>query len=95
MQRQAIHQSRDALVASQTAMDVRRALAGTRAGRAYLYALWGSFLLLLAVAHTLPGGGKHFGIFAGYFALAATRELITLRETFTLDALAAERAREL
>jgi hypothetical protein len=90
MQRRALRESRIALIASQSAMDVRRALAGTGAGRAYLYGLWGAVFLIFVAAYTLPAGGKHFGSFAGYFALAAVRELITLRETFILHTLAAD-----
>jgi hypothetical protein len=92
LQRRALRDSRVALIASQSAMDVRRALAATGSGRAYLYALWGSVLLVLAAAYALPTGGTHFGAVAGYCALAAMRELITLRETFVLQALAVERA---
>ena len=91
LQRLALRESRAALIASQSAMDVRRALAATGSGRAYLYALWGSILLVLATAYALPTGGTHFGAIAGYCALAAVRELITLRETFVLQALAVER----
>jgi len=91
LQRRALRESRVALIASQSAMDVRRALAATGAGRAYLYALWGSVLLLFAAAYALPTGGIHFGAIAGYCVLAAVRELITLRETFVLQALAVER----
>jgi hypothetical protein len=90
MQRQALRESRAVLIATQTAMDVRRALTGSRPGRAYLYALWGSALLILTVAFALPHGGRYYGGLAGYFALAAIRELITLRETFVLQTLAVE-----
>ena len=87
MQCQAMRESRVALIASQSAMDVRRALTANGSGRAYLYAFWGSVSLTVVAAYTLADGGKHFGAFAGYFALAAVRELITLRETFVLRAL--------
>jgi hypothetical protein len=92
LQRRALRESRAALIVSQSAMDVRRALAATGSGRAYLYALWGSVLLVLAAAYALPTGGTGFGAIAGYCALAAVRELITLRETFVLQALAVEPA---
>lgn len=92
LQRLALRESRAALIASRSAMDVRRALAATGSGRAYLYALWGSVLLVLAAAYALPTGGTYFGAIAGYCALATVRELITLRETFVLQALAVERA---
>jgi hypothetical protein len=88
LQRRAIRASRVALIASQSAMDVRRALAATGSGRAYLYALWGSVLMIVAAAYALPAGGDHFGAIAGYLALASVRELITLREAFVLEALA-------
>jgi hypothetical protein len=91
LQWRALRASRAALIASQSAMDVRRALAATGSGRAYLYALWASVLALLAAAYALPTGGAHFGAIAGYCALAAMRELITLRETFVLQALVIER----
>jgi hypothetical protein len=90
MQRQALRESRAGLIASQSAMDVRRALAASGSGRTYLYALWGSALLLVAAAYAIPQGGKYFGGFAGYFALAAIRELVTLRETLLLQTLAGE-----
>jgi hypothetical protein len=92
MQLRALRESRVALIASRSAMDVRRALAATGSGRAYLYALWGAVVLILAAAYTLPNGGRHLGALAGYLALAAVRELITLRETFVLQALAIESA---
>jgi hypothetical protein len=88
LQWRALREARIALVASRSAMDVRRALAATGSGRAYLYALWGSVLLIFAAAYVLPSGGEYFGAIAGYCALAAVRELITLRETFVLQALA-------
>jgi hypothetical protein len=91
LQRRALRESRVALIASQSAMDVRRALASTGSGRTYLYALWGSVLLVLVAAYALPTGGSHFGAVAGYCALAGMRELITLRESFVLQALAVER----
>ena len=92
MQRRALRESRVALIAAQSTMDVRRALAATGSGRAYLYALWCSVVLTLVAAYTLPSGGKYLGFFAGYFALAAIRELITLREAYVLQALAVESA---
>lgn len=88
MQRRVLRESRPALIASRSAMDVRRAMAATSSGRTYLYALWGSVLLVVVAAFTLPNGGKLFGALAGYFALAFIRELITLRETFVLQSLA-------
>jgi len=88
LQRRALRESRAALIASQSAMDVRQALAATGSGRAYLYALYGSVLLVFAAAYAIPLGGTHFGAIAAYFALTAVRELITLRETFVLQALA-------
>ena len=91
MQRRALREARIALIASQSAMDVRRALAATGAGRKYLYALWGAVLLVVAAAYALPSGGTHFGAIAGYCTIAAVRELITLRETFVLQALSVER----
>lgn len=91
LQRRALREARVALIASQSAMDVRRALAATGSGRTYLYALWGAVLLVVAAAYTLPTGGTHFGAIAGYCTLAAVREVITLRETFVLQALSAER----
>ena len=90
LQLRALRESRVALIASQSAMDVRRALAATGSGRAYLYALWGSVPLVLVAAYALPPGGAHFGAIAGYCALTAVRELITLRETFVLQSLAVE-----
>jgi hypothetical protein len=92
LQRRALRQSRVALIASQSAMDVRRALAATGSGRAYLYSLWASVPFVFAAAYSIPTGGAHFRAIAGYCALAAVREIITLRETFVLQALAAERA---
>jgi hypothetical protein len=92
LQWRALRESRVALIASRSAMDVRRALAATGSGRAYLYAFWGSVLLVLGAAYALPTGGTHFGAVAGYCALVSVRELITLRETFVLQALAVERA---
>ena len=59
-----------ALIASKSAMDVRRALAATVSGRAYLYALWGSVFLVVAAAYALPPGGTRFGAIAGHCALA-------------------------
>ena len=94
LQHRALREASVALIASKSAMDVRRALAATVSGRAYLYALWGSVFLVVAAAYALPPGGTHFGAIAGYCALATVRELITLRETFALQALAAEPQRD-
>jgi len=91
LQLRALRESRAALIASQTASEVRRALAATGAGRAYLYALWGSVLPIIAVAYALSTGGKYFGALAGYCALAAVREVVSLREAVVLQALAVER----
>jgi hypothetical protein len=88
LQLRALREARIALIASQSAMDVRRALAATGSGRTYLFALWGSVFLIVVAAYVLPSGGKYLGAIAGYCALAAARELTTLRETFVLQALA-------
>jgi hypothetical protein len=91
LQIRALRESKSALITTQTAMDVRRALSSSRYGRLYLYALWGAVVLLLFAAYYLQTGGAHFGALAGYAAFAALRELLTLRSIYELQALAAER----
>lgn len=82
-----------ALLAAQTAMDVRRAFSSTRCGRLYLYVFWFSMAVLTFLAISLLRDRAMEGIVAGYSAFAFTRELLTLRGTFELRQLSMEQRR--
>ena len=80
----ALRESSASLLATQTAMDVRRVLSSSRCGRLYLYVFWFSMFVLFVLAFYLLRGRAVIGLLAGYSAFAFTRELLTLRGTFEL-----------
>jgi len=85
IQLRALRESANSLVAAASAMDVRRALTSTRAGRMYVYVFWSSTVLLLVLALVARGGGGLLGWIAGACAFKALREAITLPATFELE----------
>lgn len=87
VQLRVFRQAPDALLASNTLMDVRRAMTSTSAGRLYFYVLWASVLLLLALSIYLLGKDFPPGWAAGYCALGFTRELVTLRGVLELASI--------
>ena len=87
IQLRALRESAAALVATQTAMEVRRVLSSSRCGRLYLYAFWFSMVVLFALAFSLLGGRAFVGLLAGYSAFAFMRELLTLRGMLELHRL--------
>lgn len=90
IQLRSLRESSAALLATQTTMDVRRALSSSRAGRLYLFAFWGSMAVLFALALYLLRGRAFIGLVAGYSAFAFSRELLTLRAVFELHRLSME-----
>ena len=91
IQLRAIREASAALLAAQTAMDVRRAFNSTRCGRLYLYVFWCSMVVLTFLAISLLRDRAIEGIVAGYSAFAFTRELLTLRGTIELRGLSTEK----
>jgi hypothetical protein len=87
MQLLAFREASGAMLAAQTAMEVRRALSSSRWGRRYLVTLWVGVLFLFVLAAYLLRGRAFIGLLAGYSAFAFTRELLTLRGTFELKRL--------
>ena len=90
IQLRALRESAAALVATQTAMEVRRVLSSSRSGRLYLYAFWFSMVLLFALAFYFLRGRAVVGLLAGYSAFAFMRELLTLRGTLALHRFSQE-----
>jgi hypothetical protein len=90
IQLRSIRESSAIFPTTQTAMDVRRVLGSSRAGRLYLYVFWGSMAVLVALAFCLLRGRAFIGLLAGYSAFAFTRELLTLRGTIELSRLSKE-----
>ncbi len=90
IQLRALRESAAALVATQTAMEVRRVLSSSRSGRLYLYVFWFSVVALFALAFYFLRGRAFVGLLAGYSAFAFMRELLTLRGTFELHRLSLE-----
>ena len=90
IQLRALRESAAALVATETAMEVRRILSSSRYGRLYLYAFWFSMVMLFALAFYFLRGRAFVGLLAGYSAFAFMRELLTLRGTSELHRLSQE-----
>ncbi len=90
IQLRSLRESSASLLTAQTAMDVRRILSSSRTGRLYVYAFWGSMVVLCALAFYLLRGREFVGLLVGYSAFAFTREVLTLRGTFELHRLSAE-----
>ena len=90
IQLRSLRDSATLLLRAQTAMDVRRALSSSRTGRIYLYAFWGSMLILFAAAVYLLRDRAFVGLIASYSAFAFMRELVTLRGAYELHKISME-----
>ena len=90
IQLRALRESSASLLTTESALDVRRVLSSSHAGRLYLYAFWSSMAVLSALAFCLLRGRAFVGLLAGYSAFAFMRELLTLRGTFELRRLSME-----
>jgi hypothetical protein len=80
------------LLASQTSMDVRRALGSSRLGRLYLWLFWGAGVALLSVAAHVFRERAFIAFVGAYATFAFVRELVSLPATFELQRLSAESA---
>ena len=82
----ALRQSVEALVVTTTAVEVRRALRSSRAGRLYTYFLWLSTpaIIIFAGVWHRPRDGAPWGMIAGAAAFAFVREIISLPGVFSL-----------
>jgi hypothetical protein len=90
MQHLSVTQASASFAAASSFMDVRRALKATAWGSRYIYWLYFSKFLLVALAFWLvriPIQNVIFGYFTGYAALMFVRELVTLRDAFALSRL--------
>jgi hypothetical protein len=90
MQHLSFTQASGSFAAASSAMDVRRVLRATTWGRRYIYWLYFSKVVLAALAFSLirsPLLTVIFGHLTGYATLMLVRELITLRDTFSLSHL--------
>ena len=90
MQHLSFTQASAGFAAASSLMDVRRALTATTWGRRYIYWLYFSKIVLVALAFWLvrsPILSVVFGYLTGYAALMFVRDLITLRDTFVLSHL--------
>jgi hypothetical protein len=87
LQLRVIRQAPDALLASTTLMEVRRAMATTSTGRLYFHVFWGIAILQVALAAYLLGNRFFAGWAASYCAYAFTRDLVAMRGVVELNAL--------
>ncbi|HXM32850.1 MAG TPA: hypothetical protein VN921_04290 [Chthoniobacterales bacterium] len=88
MQHLSFIQARASFAAASSLMEVRRALKATMWGGHYIYWLYFSKIVLVALAFWLvrsPLLNVIFGYLTGYAALMFVRELITLRDAFSLS----------
>ena len=92
LQVKAFRASFQSFLASQTAMDVRRALGSSHWGRLYLWSFWAAGVALLGVAVYLLRERAFVAFFGAYATFAFARELVTLRGTFELQRLSTESA---
>jgi hypothetical protein len=92
LQKRAMEGSSETLIASSTAMDVRRALTSNSVGRRYIWLLWASFATLPIMALISSGRWWIISWAGGVAVMSFVRELITLRTTVRLAALEAKGA---
>jgi hypothetical protein len=84
LQRRSFAEAPEVYRAAHTAAQVRRAMAGTRAGRRAVGLQWVAAIALLGVSILSlrgAGGRPHnpaFGLLAGYFVLMAARDLLSI-----------------
>jgi hypothetical protein len=90
MQHLSISQDPRGFIAASSLMGVRRALTNTAWGRRYIAWLYFSKFALVLITFLLirnPLPQVLFGYLTAYFSLMFVRDIITLRDTFSLDAL--------
>lgn len=87
LQLRALQESASSLVLATSALEVRRALRTSRAGRLYTYALWLSVSAIIAFATWTFRGrvGGPSGMIAGAAAFAFVREIISLPGVAALE----------
>jgi hypothetical protein len=90
LQLRALRASSAALVATHTAMEVRRALSASKWGRLYLWSFWAAGIALLGGAIFLVPEQAFPAFFGSYATLAFAREMLTLRGTLELQRLSTE-----
>ena len=83
----AIRRASQIMLATNTMMEVRRALSSSGWGRFYLYLFWFSMVVISALTFSLLKERAIVGLLAGYSAFAFIREMITLRSSFYLQKL--------
>ena len=86
LQLRALRQSHRQLVVASTALEVRRAMAATQAGRAYLICFWFQAVVVTIASILLYRAQFMLAWAAGYSAFAAVREALTIRGTIELNA---------
>ena len=87
LQLRALRASAASLVATRTAMEVRRALSSSKWGRLYLWSFWVAGIALLGGSILLAPEQAFLAFFGSYATLAFARELLTLRGTRELEKL--------
>ena len=88
MQHLSFTQASASFAAASSLIDVRRVLKATCWGSRYIYWLYFSKIVLVALAFWLvrsPLLNVIVGYLTGYAALMFVRELVTLRDTFSLN----------
>ncbi|QOV89918.1 hypothetical protein [Humisphaera borealis] len=83
-QLRAMRDAAGVLIAANDALAVRRALQESRWGRAYLAVFWIGGVAIIGLAIFLFGPDLAPGLLAGYLAMAAVRDLVTLKGAFEL-----------
>ncbi|WP_035615969.1 hypothetical protein [Haloferula sp. BvORR071] len=84
LQLRAISDAAEQLLASGSALEVRRALMSCKAGRFSIYGLWG-VAGILAVVSSVGGRISPLGFVASYAALVFARDLVALKGCFMLQ----------
>lgn len=82
MQSKGLREAGDSICEARTAMEVRSHLKKASWGRKYIYGLWLSGLVVVAIS--VSTSAAPLSLIAGYFAFMFVRELVTLRVTFQL-----------
>ena len=83
----AIRGAQGSLIASATAMDVRRALTSTVSGRRYIQLLWVSFVVISVLALTTSGRSFPACLLGGLAGLWLVRDVVTYRDMAMLSKL--------
>ena len=75
--------------AAGSALEIRRRLTETRAGKIYLYYFWGVVVFLVALTFALNQSPitAVAAFIVAYLTFAAVREMVTLRDVFAMQAV--------